>query len=373
MLDIIKMNMNQIIHYSQSWEDQDVLLKGLDITSSDHVLSITSGGDNTLALLLQNPKSIVSIDINPVQNYLLELKITAIKNLEYEDYLKLLGVKQSGDRLKKYQLIKHDLSADAQNWWDVNLTLINEGVIHVGKLEKYARLVRTYFLPLTMPQASIKKFLTASTVEEQKRIFSQELNTKRFQLICKIFLSKPVFSLLGREKSKFEYSIIPNLSDYYTKKMLDQFDRIPVNTNYFLHYGLTGSYFHQNAMPLYLKHDNFERLRKLLPQLTIVTSDIETYLKNTPDKTFSKFYLSDIFEYLPHSQSDKIFEEIQRVAKINSVLIYWNHLVPRTHPKNMDKFFVVDQKKSEALKREDRNTAYDNLFVEKINTESYHI
>lgn len=364
------MVMNQIIHYSQSWEDQDVLLKGLKLNSSDQVLSITSGGDNTLALLLQNPQNVVSIDINPVQNYLLEMKIAALKNLDYADYLKFLGVNPSEDRLENYNQIKRDLSDNARNWWNTHQTLVKQGVIHSGKLERYAKLVRTYFLPFTVPKSGIEKLLASSTLDEQRKVFLQDLNTKRFQLICKIFLSKPMFSLLGRDKSKFKYATTTNLSRHYSKKLLDQINRIPANTNYLLHYGLTGTYKHQNAMPLYLKQENFAKLRRLLPKLTIVTSDITSFLKKSKPETFSKFNLSDIFEYLPQDQSDELFEEIQRVAKPYAVLLYWNHLVPRTHPQHLNKFFKNDQKKVAALKNEDKNTVYDNLFIETINLKS---
>ena len=38
--------------------------------------------------------SSVAVDLNPSQNALLELKLAAIKHLNYEDYLLLLGEKE---------------------------------------------------------------------------------------------------------------------------------------------------------------------------------------------------------------------------------------------------------------------------------------
>ena len=72
-----------IIHYSQCWEDPTTLIKALRISPEDNVISIASGGDNTLALLLENPKSITAIDSNPAQIYLCELKIKAIHEKVY--------------------------------------------------------------------------------------------------------------------------------------------------------------------------------------------------------------------------------------------------------------------------------------------------
>lgn len=103
-----------LIRYSKVWEDHRTLSSALEVTKDDIIISITryiyiivvlckygrqlnyaflarSAGDNTLNLLLENPKKIVAVDLSPAQNAILELKIAAIKNLTYEDYLLVLG------------------------------------------------------------------------------------------------------------------------------------------------------------------------------------------------------------------------------------------------------------------------------------------
>ena len=64
-----------IIRYSQCWEDPACLYAGLDIGPEDDVLSITSAGCNTLALLLKGPRSVTALDFNPAQSHLLQLKV----------------------------------------------------------------------------------------------------------------------------------------------------------------------------------------------------------------------------------------------------------------------------------------------------------
>ena len=54
------------IQYAQCWEDPRTLLQGLNITEEDDVLSIASAGDNTFAILLENPRSVVAVDRDPV-------------------------------------------------------------------------------------------------------------------------------------------------------------------------------------------------------------------------------------------------------------------------------------------------------------------
>ncbi|KPA15115.1 S-adenosylmethionine:diacylglycerol 3-amino-3-carboxypropyl transferase, partial [Candidatus Magnetomorum sp. HK-1] len=79
-----------IIKYSVVWEDLDLLFNGLNITPDDNVLSISSAGDNVLGLLLKEPSSVTAIDMNVSQNFLLELKAAAIKELTYSEFLSIL-------------------------------------------------------------------------------------------------------------------------------------------------------------------------------------------------------------------------------------------------------------------------------------------
>src|SRR5438105_1314449 len=101
---------DDIINYSQCWEDPEVLLKALNINSNDIVLSVTSGGDNAIALLLCSPKKITAVDLNPTQNYLLELKLAAIQGLSYDEYLSFLGVTESSNRLGSFSKVKQYLT-----------------------------------------------------------------------------------------------------------------------------------------------------------------------------------------------------------------------------------------------------------------------
>jgi betaine lipid synthase len=59
--------------------------------SDDVVLSLTSGGCNLLDMLLDGPRKVVGVDLNPCQNHLVELKKAAIKRLDYEDVWKMFG------------------------------------------------------------------------------------------------------------------------------------------------------------------------------------------------------------------------------------------------------------------------------------------
>ena len=122
-----------IINYSQCWEDPEVLLEALEINPTDNVLSITSGGDNTMALLLNKPQKITSVDFIPGQNYLLELKLAAVKGLTYEEYISFLGVTTSSNRRSLFLKIKPRLSPETALFWSNRYSAIEKGIIHSGR------------------------------------------------------------------------------------------------------------------------------------------------------------------------------------------------------------------------------------------------
>ena len=70
--------------FTHNWEDPESDQAALRIKSNDVVQAITSGGCNVLGFLLFDPKEIYSVDINPAQSYMLELKIEAIRSFYFK-------------------------------------------------------------------------------------------------------------------------------------------------------------------------------------------------------------------------------------------------------------------------------------------------
>ena len=81
----------QRLSYSFGNEDPITEQRALKIQPTDTVVCVTASGDRPLNLLVDDCKKIYSIDINPIQNHLLELKKHAMKELDFEDYLSLVS------------------------------------------------------------------------------------------------------------------------------------------------------------------------------------------------------------------------------------------------------------------------------------------
>ena len=353
-----------MILYSMCWEDPEILHRALEISDKDNVLSIVSGGENLLAILLKNPKNVLGIDINKEQIYLAKLKIAAIKNLGFEEFVQFLGFKNCNNRIDLLNKLKESLTNEEIKYWKNNIVAIRKGVIHCGKFERYLEKFRKYFLPLIISKKNIDNFINLESLEKQEDFFNNELNTWRFKIIFKLFFSKKGIKN-GRDKEYFNYSDKNNISEHYFKRVKYAITKIPIKTNFFMQYILTGNISIPFQNHPYLDRDNFNKLKKLVDKVKFVNEDILDFIIKQKLIRFSKFNLSDIFELYSQEEYERLLKIIIIVSKKNGKVCYWNNLVSRSEHGKIDGL-IKDGKKSEDLYRKDRVHFYSKFIAEDI-------
>ena len=131
--------------YNIAWEDTNIDLKYLEINKNDNVLMISSAGCNVLNTLLKNPNRIISVDISTCQNALLDLKLSSIKKLNYDNFWKLFGLGYYNNfKYLYFEKLRNDLLLEtSKNFWDNNLSIFKYGLYNSGsaiKTMKYAKL-----------------------------------------------------------------------------------------------------------------------------------------------------------------------------------------------------------------------------------------
>jgi S-adenosylmethionine-diacylglycerol 3-amino-3-carboxypropyl transferase len=323
------------IHYAQCWEDPEILMQALNVTSRDDVLSIASGGDNSFALLVNHPKSLSAIDKNPAQLFLVELKMRAIQEFDFDDFIGFIGARPCQKRRHLYASLRAQLGAEARDYWDMRKEEIEKGVIHSGRFERYFSIFRQMVLPLIHNQKTIREFLSAASLQEQQAFYDKVWSNWRWRCFFRIFFGKFLLGHLGRDPSFFKYVTLESVGKELLRRTRWGLTEIPIGSNYFAEYILTGRYRTTETAHPYLRESNFRSLKECVGGLKLICSSLEEYLKRLPPKSISKFNLSDIFEYM----SDEVFEmtlrEILRVAREGSKLTYWTLFIPRPLPREL--------------------------------------
>jgi len=355
------------IHYSQCWEDPKTLTKALRISPKDNVISIASGGDNTLALLLENPKSITAIDSNPAQIYLCELKIKAIQYLNYEDFIAFLGLTKSKYRFDTYNFLRNFLSRPAKKYWDEQIEKLLQGIIHSGKFELYFSYFRRFAVSLIHTKKSVSKLFSSDSLEQQKTFYNKVWNNRRWKALFKIFFGKFLLGNLGRDPSFFKYVTIDNIADELFKRTERGFTKIPVKNNYFLYYIFTGKY-DINNVPPYLCKQNFNLLKKNVSKIKLVLSSLETYLENYNGAGISKFNLSDIFEYMNTQSYKSLLNKIIQVSRPDAIIAFRTLFIPYNIPDELQSQINSDIDLSNTLLDSDKTFFYGNFCLWEIKT-----
>lgn len=346
------------IRYANCWEDADVLLQGLDIQPTDKVLSIASAGDNSFSLLSQNPERVVAVDINPVQLNLVELKKAAFKALNYEEFLCFLGFKTSTDRRELYEKVSEYLSEDQQLFWSGRLEEIEAGIIYAGKFEKYFKLFRTKILRLIHTKKRINQLFEEKTEEEQIKFFNNRWNNLRWRLLFKIFFSKFVMGRFGRDPAFLKEVEVP-VSEFIFGQAKSHLSSVYAQDNFFLHFIMKGSF--GDNLPHYARKENFDVIKLNIDKLTVSNGLAEEAFKEF--NTFTKFNLSNIFEYMNPDLFLSVANNLIENGEPNARYAYWNLMVSR-RMNELENTLQSDEVLNQKLRTIDKGFFYMGINID---------
>lgn len=175
--------------YAFNWEDPTVDRQLLNIKSSDVILTITSAGDNILDYLMESPKRIHAVDLNPNQNHLLELKVAAFTSLPHADIWQLFGEGRHSDfRTLLLTKLSPHLSSQAFQYWLENAYVFSSkhGLYETGGSRHAIQLIRRLFRLFNM-SSKVQTICSVETLNEQREMWPQ---------IRDILLSWPLHKLI---------------------------------------------------------------------------------------------------------------------------------------------------------------------------------
>lgn len=353
------------ILYAQCWEDPEIDRAAFNINHDDVVFSITSGGCNVLAFLIDNPRKIISLDLNPFQNYLLDLKMAAFKTLSYDTMLEFLGVIPSTRRLELYSEIRPYLMEESRAYWDEATNKIDAGVIHSGRYEFYMHLLRKWFCRLMGKSLPVELFATNS-ISERKSLYEKKWNNSRWRFFTRVLLSRSIMTFLFDKafflqlESSFSFGV--HFRGIIKRAVVD----LPLKENNFLAYILLGRFYSLRHLPVYLRKENFDIIRRRVDRIEPVCASCEDYFVALPPNYISRFNFTNIFEWMPKNEVEKLLRETVRVAKNGAVVTYRNLLVPRARPASLAGCIEQEKDLAAELHKRDLSFIYRAYVVERI-------
>ncbi|KAF8982334.1 hypothetical protein BGZ46_001448 [Entomortierella lignicola] len=361
------------IRYSQVWEDTRLLRQGLVLKPQSRVLSIASAGDNAFALLLDDPREVVAIDFSPAQLALCALKIAAYKSLEYDEFTQLLGFEFNGHdigaeaRVALYQDKVRPVLANEEyrSYWDENLDLIRNKIIHIGRLEKFFGMYRKYILPLGHYKSTTRTLLDSKNQATQIKFFDSVWNNWVWRIGTRTFFGQMSLGHLGRDPKFFEHVRL-DVGAFLLGKVSNGVRNIPIWDNYYAEYVFTGQQSGNNALPDYLVKENYDIIRSRIDRVQLVRADVLKYLQSEESGYFDGYNLSDIFEWMGEDLFKTFLTAIHNKGTKDARICYWNLFVPRERPEELKDIIRSEIELSDAATAKDRTYFYRRFVIETI-------
>jgi len=248
----------------------------------------------------------VAFDLNPLQNHLLELKIAAIKRLDYHDYAQLLGLVE-GERPREpsrwdtYQQLRPLLTEDAARWWNTQRTTIEDGVLYAGRWEKYFRLTSRNLRLLRGKK--ICHLMRFGSLDEQREFLHKHWNTWGWRFSLRLALSPLALRFIFGDPGFYRHA---NAALPPWRYMDDRFtaflERHLARDSFMLALVFHGKFTDPQHYPPYLQERHFATLKERVNRITIRTASLFDMLSSPESLSCNKYSLSDVSSFLDEDE-----------------------------------------------------------------------
>lgn len=315
------------IRYAQLWEDSEILHHALAVRSSDRVLSISSAGCNVLSLLLRAPQALIAVDLNPVQNAILALKLAAIRNLSHQEMIELIGLSPSQRRADLLQRLKDPRWQQLAPLWPQHSAQIEEGLPSQGRLDRFlAAFARQHISPLPGVEG-LRACFAKPMLEVQKKI-APIFKDKGFKDAFMLHFSQKMLEQ-GRDPAQFRYVSAENIAENFYARFLAALNEQSLYANPYMHFVLFGEPLSSSLGYDYARPENFAILKGLEDRVHIHTAALEQLLEHDDAKRIDKANLSNIFEYMSQENMNGILKGLSQRMPPGGRIAFWNLLVDR--------------------------------------------
>jgi len=305
---------NKIV-FNCAWEDPHVDKVALELEEDkDSILIITSAGCNVLSLALDSPKHIYSVDKNPCQNALLELKIAAIRELDYENFWELFGKgKLQSFSTLWYPRLRQHLSLEARKFWDKHAYYF-DGKNMFGRNSFYYRgssgflawaIIKVVFKCIPGLSQAFNDLIHAESMEAQRKIYFERIQKKLWNpVLMWLCSSNSALALLNgvpasQQKLLAEQAGVPSIVHFIKGALEEVILTLPMKDNYFYRVYLENGEYSKDACPDYLIESNFMKLKEgLVDRISIHTEFIEEFLSKHKEKDITRFILLDHMDWM---------------------------------------------------------------------------
>ncbi|MCF7852432.1 MAG: BtaA family protein [Simkaniaceae bacterium] len=301
------------LSYSFGNEDWITEKKALQIEPNHTVVCVTASGDRPLNLLLNDCHRIISVDANPIQTHLLDLKCNAMKHLDFYSFLEFLGITNNQKKKTLPRKIYENLNEESKTFWVQHMNLIEKGIIYQGQVEKVCQYLAIFIR--CFRGFSISKLTSFDSLDEQREFVAKNWDRPFWRRIFQIALN-PKYSKFYIDDPGLTHFIGPNINpgDYIYDRMHKSLNQFLAKENPLFSLVLNG-YVQEAAFAPHMKIEYAPLIKSRLDRLSYKTENMIDFLEKQPPESIDRFSFSDIASYMSEKDFNRMLRAMIHCAK----------------------------------------------------------
>jgi S-adenosylmethionine-diacylglycerol 3-amino-3-carboxypropyl transferase len=310
----------QGLNYSLANEDTWIEHR-LAPEGTQSIFSVCGSGSRVIPLLAKKPEQLHIVDLSETQLALFRLRHAAIRYLEYEEFLFLLGYKRVLASTTRVSLLSRlNLSQNDLELWKKNEIFWSEqGFIYLGKWERHFMKIGRLFQKLTFKD--LRPLFEARNLDEQRSILNKHWKPEFFRIYCKVVMNEWVANRLLYKGSyaggKGKKTMQETAAEFVFREINDLFQNTWLRGNYFLNMIFLNEVSAPESFPAECDQAIFQQVKKAETKVSFHQQNLLELLLKHPHDFYS---LSDTFSYMQDAEVmdflSKLPEDIKPSTKI---------------------------------------------------------
>lgn len=369
--------------YNQIWEDPRVDLEAMEVTGSSRILTISSGGCNVLNYLVKSPEKIHAVDLNRNHICLLKLKLAALRHLpDYEDFFLFFGCANDKRNWENYRehLAEH-MDPEMRQFWEggnwIRRLFFGPRIKYFTKnFYDYAKLgyfLRFLHIIMKVHRRDPSRLLTASTHEEQRRIYQEDIepffNHWLVRGAGKLPLALYSLGIPPQQFRAMELETGGGMIDVYRERVERLACGFPIDDNYFGWQAFGRSYDRafRRALPDYLQPQNFDVLHENVDRVETHVTTLTGFMRTQPAQSLDRFVFLDSQDWMKPHQMEELWSEVARVGRPGTRVIFRTAAsqspIETALSPELRRKFTYQKERSLELFKKDRSSIYGGFHL----------
>jgi S-adenosylmethionine-diacylglycerol 3-amino-3-carboxypropyl transferase len=284
---------------------------------------------------------VYSVDANPRQTALLELKLAAIRRLDFPDFFALFGDGRHPRFVEMYHdVLAAELSSFARAWWGNHAHWFcrpdpRDTFYFHGLSGFVARAFRAYFRLRPRLKSAVDELFATRDLGHQRAHYDEHIARQLWTPGLNWTLSRQItLSMLGvphPQRKEVQAQHPQGVAGFVREAIEYVFRQLPVRNNYFWGVYLRGHYTRE-CCPEYLEPSNFLALKAgLADRIEPRTCTVTEFLRAGQEE-ISRFVLLDHMDWMSSYYPEALAEEWQailaRAARGTRVIFRSAHQAP---------------------------------------------